>query len=130
MELVNMLKLGTMGFKPADIKTFSESGIDSDTVIELAKQGYKAEDVSELIKLASTEPAAPPEQTPPATKPDDAGKEPEKQSESDIDVLRKELEEQKALVINLQKQNAHKNLQGDPQPTARDRFREALKNLY
>lgn len=130
MELLNAIKLGTMGFKPSEIKQFGESGIDSEQVIELAKAGYKAEDVSELIKLASTEPKPEPP-TPPATLPDDAGKEAgESKAQEDIDKLRKELEEEKKKVSDLQKQNAQKNLGPDKSETPRQTFQNALKNLY
>lgn len=131
MELMNILKLGTMGYKPAEIKQLSESGIDSDTVIELAKNGYKAEDVNELIKLASTEPKPQPEKEEPDKKPDDAGKPAgESEAQPDIDKLKKELEEQKALVTKLQKKNASEDLGTGKTETARDSFRNALKNLY
>ena len=130
MELLNAIKLGTMGYKPAEIKQFAESGIDSEQVIELAKAGYKAEDVSELIKLASTEPKPEPP-TPPATLPDDAGKEAgEPKAQEDIDKLRKELEEEKAKVVTLQKQNAQKNLGPDKIETPRQTFQNALRSLY
>lgn len=130
MELLNAIKLGTMGFKPSDIKQFNESGIDSEQVIELAKAGYKAEDVSELIKLASMEPKPEPP-TPPATLPDDAGKEAgETKAQEDIDKLRKELEEEKAKLVTLQKQNAQKNLGPDKTETPRQTFQNALRSLY
>ena len=131
MELINAIKLGTMGFKPNEIKQFSESGIDSDTVIELAKNGYKAEDVNELIKLASTEPKPEPAKTEPAKTPDDAGTPAgETKDQPDIDKLRKELEEEKAKVITLQKQNAQKNLGPDKTETPRQSFQNALRDLY
>lgn len=131
MELMNILKLGTMGFKPAEIKQLSESGIDSDTVIELAKNGYKADDVNELIKLASTEPKPEPEKTAPDKKPDDAGKPAgESEAQPDIDKLRRELEESKATVISLQKQNAQKDLGPDKTETPRETFQKALRSLY
>lgn len=130
MELLNAIKLGTMGFKPSEIKQFGESGIDSEQVIELAKAGYKAEDVSELIKLASTEPKPEPP-TPSATLPDDAGKEAgEPKAQEDIDKLRKELEEEKKKVSDLQKQNAQKNLGPDKTETPRQTFQNALRSLY
>ena len=130
MELLNAIKLGAMGFKPADIKQFSESGLDSEQVIELAKAGYKAEDVSELIKLASTEPKPEPP-TPPATLPDDAGKEAgEPKAQEDIDKLKEELNEVKTKYINLQRQNAQKNLGPDKTETPRQSFQNALRSLY
>lgn len=133
MELLNMVKLGTMGYKPADIKEINASGIDSDQIIELAKAGYKATDVSELIKLAQEEPKPKPEEKP-DEKPDNpsetAGAEDEPDNKQKLEDALKQLEEQKAIISKLQSKNASKDL-GQPE-TAKpaDIFRNALREVY
>ena len=54
MKIADMIKLGVKGFKPSDIKTINESGIDTESIINLAENGYSVTDVSELISLAQT----------------------------------------------------------------------------
>ena len=133
MELLNMVKLGTMGYKPADIKEINASGIDSEQIIELAKAGYKATDVSELIKLAQEEPKPKPEEKP-DEKPDNpsetAGADSEPDNKQKLEDALKQLEEQKAIISKLQSKNASKDL-GQPE-TAKpeDVFRNALREVY
>lgn len=134
MELLNMVKLGTMGFKPADIKAINASGIESEQIIELAKAGYQATDVNELIKLAQDEPKPQPEEKPAA--------EPEKPAETagadgELDDIKKKLEEtQKQLaeqteaLKKAQSKNASKDLGGGNQKTAADLVKESLRTLY
>lgn len=138
MEFTNIIKLGALGFKPDDIRKIKDSGIKSDEIIELAKNGYTPKDVEELISLASDEGGLQPK--------DGAdGKEPEKPSETDgedgasddkvqnaeLEELKKKLEEDEKLIKEMQDKNASKNL-GDPKPpkSNRELVQEALRNLY
>lgn len=132
MELLNMVKLGTMGFKPADIKQLNASGIESEQIIELAKAGYQVTDVNELIKLAQEDPKPKPEDKPdekPDNPPETAGAENKPDNKALEDALR-QLEEQKAIITKLQEKNAQKDL-GTPQTTTpADAFRNALREVY
>jgi len=134
MELLNMVKLGTMGFKPADIKAINASGIESDQIIELAKAGYQATDVNELIKLAQEEPKPQPEPEPepePDNHPGNGG------ASAQLDDIQKKLEEkEKELAAanealkKAQNKNASQNLGAGNQKTATDLVKESLRTLY
>lgn len=52
MNLADMIKLGVKGFKPSDIRSINDSGIETKDIISLAESGYKAADVNELIAFA------------------------------------------------------------------------------
>lgn len=134
MELLNMVKLGTMGFKPADIKAINASGIESDQIIELAKAGYQATDVSELIKLAQEEPKPQPEPEPelePDNRPGDDGANDELDSiKKQLEETQKKLEEQTEALKKAQSKNASKNLGAGTQKTATDLVKESLRTLY
>ena len=52
MNIAEMIKLGVKGFKPSDIRSINDSGIDTKDIISLAESGYKAADVNELIAFA------------------------------------------------------------------------------
>lgn len=132
MELVNMIKLGTMGYKPADIKQINASGIDSDQIIELAKSGYAASDVNELIKLAQEPPQTPPEKKEPEAPPEKPEEKPENNDElnNKIKELTRQLEEAQTTIKKIQSDNANKNLGGGNQKTARELVQESLRNLY
>ena len=134
MELLNMVKLGTMGFKPADIKKFDASGIESEQIIELAKNGYKAEDVDELIKLATEQPAPKPED-----KPDEKPDNPSETAgdNTQLDDIQKELEETKKKLAEqtealkkAQSKNASQNLGAGQQKSATELVKESLRTLY
>ena len=134
MELLNMVKLGTMGFKPADIKKFDASGIESEQIIELAKNGYKAEDVDELIKLATEQPVPGPED-----KPDEKPDNPSETAGADaqLDDIQKELEETKKKLAEqtealkkAQSKNASKDLGAGQQKSATELVKESLRTLY
>lgn len=140
MEFTNMIRLGALGFKPDDIRKIKDSGIKSDEIIELAKNGYTPKDVDELIKLANDEGALQPEdgadeKTPesnPATAgdenaSDDKGTDPK---DAEIEELKKKLEEDEKRIKEIQNKNASQNL-GNAQPkTNRELVQEALRNLY
>lgn len=132
MELLNMVKLGTMGFKPADIKQLGASGIDSEQIIELAKAGYQVTDVNELIKLAQEDQKPKPDEKP-DEKPDNpsetAGDKDEPDNKTLEDAL-KQIEEQKAIITKLQEKNAQKDLGTPKITTPADAFRNALREVY
>jgi hypothetical protein len=134
MELLNMVKLGTMGFKPADIKAINASGIESDQIIELAKAGYQATDVNELIKLAQEEPKPQPEE-----KPDEKPDNPSEAAGADdklndiqkkLEETEKKLAEQTEALKKAQSKNASKDLGAGNQKSAQDLVRESLRTLY
>jgi DNA-binding transcriptional MerR regulator len=133
MELLNMVKLGTMGFKPADIKQLNASGIESEQIIELAKAGYQVTDVNELIKLAQEEPKPKPEEKPAAEpeKPaEPAGAKDELDDKQKLEDAMKQLEEQKAIISKLQEKNAQKDLGQPNTETPESIFRNALREVY
>lgn len=131
MELVNMLKLGTMGFKPADIKQINAAGIETDQIVELAKSGYAVSDVNELIKLAQEPSQTPPEEAPKA-QPETPKETPPEKSEHDdkLEQLQKALDEANAKIKQIQSDNASKNLGAGDVKSPRDLVRESLRNLY
>ncbi|MBO5956005.1 MAG: hypothetical protein J6Q39_00445 [Bacteroidales bacterium] len=140
MEFTNMIKLGALGFKPDDIRKIKDSGIKSDEIIELAKNGYTPKDVDELIKLANDEGGLQPEngadEKPPESNPasagdetasDDKGTDPK---DAEIEELKKKLEEDEKRIKDIQNKNASQNL-GNAQPKSnRELVQEALRNLY
>lgn len=133
MELLNMVKLGTMGFKPADIKQLNASGIESEQIIELAKAGYQVTDVNELIKLAQEEPKPKPEEKPAAEpeKPaETAGAKDELDDKQKLEDALAQLEEQKAIISKLQSKNASKDLGQPETQKPEDVFRNALREVY
>lgn len=135
MKLTEMIKLGSKGFKPADIKELEGSGVQTDDVIKLAENGYSVTDVKELITLAgkeeslqpgndgTNEPSGPKGNTPGNDGAD--GKDDNKEMEA----LKKEYDELKRKLAALQDQVASKNLGGQPKDP-RDDLREILKSIY
>lgn len=131
MELVNMIKLGTMGYKPADIKQINASGIDSEQIIELAKSGYAASDVNELIKLAQEPTQTPPEKKELEAPPEKPEVKPEiEELNNKIKELTGQLEEAQTTIKKIQSDNANKDLGSGNQKTARELVQESLRNLY
>ena len=130
MELMNMLKLGTMGFKPADIKQINAAGIETDQSVELAKSGYAVSDVNELIKLAQEPSQTPPEETPKA-QPEKPETPPEKSEQDDkIAKLEKALEEANSTIKKIQFDNASKDLGAGNTKSPRELVQESLRQLY
>ena len=140
MEFTNMIKLGALGFKPDDIRKIKDSGIKSDEIIELAKNGYTPKDVDELIKLANDEGALQSEngadEKPPESNPasadeekasDDKGTDPK---DAEIEELKKKLEEDEKRIKEIQNKNASQNLGGAQPKSNREMVQEALRNLY
>ena len=138
MKLTDTIKLATKGYKPADIKRLSESGLDTDTILQLSGAGYSVNDVDELIKIASDEPG----QGAAANNTEDVKNEPENSSGNadekpdDMDYKQmfeesqKMLKESQDLVSKLQEMNASKNLSGDKIKTPKELVDDAIRNLY
>lgn len=139
MEFTNMIRLGALGFKPDDIRKIKDSGIKSDEIIELAKNGYTPKDVEELISLASDEDVLQSEdgadEKTPESNPTSADEEASDDKSTDpkdaeIEELKKKLEEDEKRIKEIQNKNASQNL-GNTQPkTNRELVQEALRNLY
>lgn len=136
MELTKMLKLGTKGFKPADIKRIGESGIEVDQIIALSENGYSSADVDELIKLASDSGVLQPgnetdKKEPVPSGDDNDGEEGKVDYKAEYENKLKELEGVKKSLKKLQDDFASKDLSGVvPTQTAREIIQEAFKNLY
>ena len=136
LKLTEMVQLGALGYKPADIKRLGESGIESKDIIELAKSGYSSGDVDELIKMAqeadntATESdggqSVPAESAPPAggdgASDDNIKKDPDPK-DSEIEKLKEE-------ISKLQNANASKNIGQAQTQSNEEKVREAFKNLY
>ena len=134
MELTKILKLGTMGFKPDDIKKIKASGIETDEIIKLAENGYSVKDVDELITLTqeeteSLQPGNEADKIEPEL-PEDEGARGEPDYKEDLEKSRKENEDLKATVKKLQEQNAHRNLGPVETESHEDKFKKALATLY
>lgn len=135
MVLTNMIKLGALGFKPDDIRKIQSSGIDSDSIVELAKNGYTAKDVDELIALTKEDVDTTTEETKHEPKmPDDGSN-----ADGDDDKFdyKKELETRDAKIAEMEKQVsdlqnllAGKKLADTPNENTRAKVQEAFKNLY
>lgn len=132
MEWLDTLKLATLGYKPDKIKELSDSGIDSKTIIELSKNGYSAEDMSELLKLKPIETdKVQPDKT--ETIIDKSSEEGEKDNfdyKKEIADRDKEIEELKKTVEKIQLDNAHHDSSDKSEPSPAEKTREALRNLY
>ena len=142
MELTKILKLGTMGFKPDDIKKIKSSGIETDEIIKLAENGYSVKDVDELITLTQEEAESLTQEEAESLQPgneadkhepelpEDEGAKSELDYKEDLEKSRKENEDLKAMVKKLQEQNAHKNLGPVETETHEEKFKKALVTLY
>lgn len=136
MKLADMIKLGVKGFKPSDIKTINESGIDTDAIISLAENGYSAGDVSELITLAQTnaESLQPGNdgQADPQEPADHSGDEGAKQDDyiEKINAQEKELTRMRQMLEAAQAQNSQRNLGGNEPKNNRKAVQEIFRNIY
>lgn len=135
MKLTEMIKLGSKGFKPSDIKELEQSGVQTDDVINLAENGYSATDIKELITLAGSEEKVQPgneEKDDPG--PDPSGHEGAKDEidyKSEFEKQKAELDKLKQTISTIQLDNSHKNLgSGEPDDDPRKTIQEAFKNLY
>ena len=135
MKLTEMIKLGSRGFKPSDIKELEQAGVQTDDVINLAENGYSAADIKELITLAGSE-----EKVQPGNEEhgDDPGPDQSSGHEGDDKVDYKaefekqkaELDELKQTISTIQLDNSHKNLGSGEPDDPRKTIQEAFKNLY
>ena len=140
MNIAEMIKLGMKGFKPSDIRSINESGIETKDIISLAENGYKAADVNELIAFAREN--AKPTAEQPVVQPEDSGDKTQGPADHtdtgagsvDYD---KQLAEQNTEIANLKKQlaaaqraNSQQNL-GSAEPVdPRSAVQEAFKQIY
>ena len=136
MNILDMVRLGVSGFKPADIKKINESGINSDDIISLAKNGYSAADVNELISMASQEAEKVQpghderaDQQGPA---DPSGHEGDKEAEyiEKLKAQEAELEKMKKTLEAVQNQNSQRNLGGTEPQDSLEKVHEIFKTLY
>jgi len=136
MNIAEMIKLGMKGFKPSDIRSINDSGIETKDIISLAENGYKAADVNELIAFAKENVQPTAEQ--PAVQPDSQEHEPhgpadtpaQGEEKPDYD---KQLADQSAEIAKLkqqlaaaQKANSQQNL-GSAEPADP---RQAVQNIF
>lgn len=136
MKLSEMLKLGFKGFKPSDIKTINESGINTDEVIKLAESGYSIADVNELISLAgndeSVQPGneAPADQQGPVDHAGSEGEESENNYNEKLSAQSQEIESLKAQLKAVQLQNSTRNLGGAEPKDPRKEVQEIFRQIY
>lgn len=140
MNIAEMIKLGMKGFKPSDIRSINESGIETKDIISLAENGYKAADVNELIAFAKENAKQTAEQ--PVVQPETSGDEPQGPADHtdtgagnvDYDT---QLAEQNTEIANLKKQlaaaqraNSQRNLGSAEPVNPRSAVQEAFKQIY
>lgn len=140
MNIAEMIKLGMKGFKPSDIRSINESGIETKDIISLAENGYKAADVNELIAFAKENAKQTAEQ--PVVQPETSEDKPQGPADrtdtgaGNVD-YDKQLAEQNTEIANLKKQlaaaqraNSQQNL-GSAEPVdPRSAVQEAFKQIY
>ena len=137
MEILNAIKLGTMGYKPEEIKRIKESGIETKEIIKLAENGYTAADVDELIKLTKDEADVlqpgneeknVPDKTPGS---DGADSDFNNINNEEMQAKDKEIEDLKKQVANLQEAFSRRDRSGEMNMTSnRDQVREIFKTIY
>ena len=140
MNIAEMIKLGVKGFKPSDIRSINDSGIDTKDIISLAESGYKAADVNELIAFAKEN--AEPKAEQPAVQPENTGDKtqgPEYHQDAGADETdyNKQLADQSAEIDNLKKQlaaaqrvNSQQNLGGAEPVNPRTQVQNIFKEIY
>lgn len=144
MGLADYIKLGSLGFKPSEIKEFTKNqNITMSEIISLAESGYSAADINELISLngagesdtAGTQGADdrlglndPPEIDGARASAD--YKEQLEAAQKEAAQKEKEAEELKAKLLAAQQLNASRNLGGEPAKTNREQVQEAFRGLY
>lgn len=133
MELLDTVKLGTMGFKPEDIKRIKSSGIETNQIIELAKNGYSAKDVDELIALTQenaggVQPGNNEEHEPEPQGIDGANDKIDYKEE--LAKRDQELKDLKDKIEKIREDNIHKDYGANGPTDPRQAVREALLHLY
>ena len=140
MNIAEMIKLGMKGFKPSDIRSINDSGIETKDIISLAENGYKAADVNELIAFAKENAKQTAEQ--PIVQPETSGDKPQGPADhtdtgaGNVD-YDKQLAEQNTEIANLKKQlaaaqraNSQQNLGSAEPVNPRSAVQEAFKQIY
>ena len=136
MEILNAIKLGTMGYKPEEIKRIKESGIETKEIIKLAENGYTAADVDELIKLTKDDadvlqPGHEENNVPDKTPGDDGADSDFNINNEEMQAKDKEIEDLKKQVANLQEAFSRRDRSGEMNITSnRDQVREIFKTIY
>lgn len=136
LKLTEMVQLGALGYKPADIKKLGESGIETKDIIELAKSGYSSSDVDELVKMAqeanNTATESNEGQSVPAESASTAGGDgaSDDNIKTDPDPRDSEIEKLKEEISKMQDANASKNIGQTKTQSNEELVREAFKNLY
>ena len=140
MNIAEMIKLGMKGFKPSDIRSINESGMETKDIISLAENGYKAADVNELIAFAKENAKQTAEQ--PIVQPETSEDKPQGPADhtepgaGNVD-YDKQLAEQNTEIANLKKQlaaaqraNSQQNLGSNEPVNPRSAVQEAFKQIY
>lgn len=136
LKLTEMVQLGALGYKPADIKKLGESGIETKDIIELAKSGYSSSDVDELVKMAqeanNTATESNEGQSVPAESASTAGGDgvSDDNIKPDPDPRDSEIEKLKEEISKMQDANASMNIGQTKIQSNEELVREAFKNLY
>ena len=136
MEILNAIKLGTMGYKPEEIKRIKESGIETKEIIKLAENGYTAADVDELIKLTKDEadvlqPGNEEKKVPDKTPGSDGADSEFNINNEEMQAKDKEIEDLKKQVANLQEAFSRRDRSNEINMTSnRDQVREIFKTIY
>ena len=135
MTIAEMIKLGVKGFKPSDIREINESGIPTDQIIDLARNGYSTADVKELITLAGKSGQLQPgngehiEPSGPVVPLEHEGAE---QDDYKIKYEQQaaEMEKLKSALKEVQNQFASQNLGTEVQEDPRQKLQEIFKSIY
>lgn len=136
MKLADMIKLGMNGFKPADIKQLTGSGVSTDEIISLAKNGYSVSDINELISLSGNSEEVQPgnngptEPQGPADLPGNEGAKVEADYIEKINAQEQELAKLKSTLEAVQNQNAARNLGGADPEDPREQLQAIFKGIY
>ena len=136
MKLADMIKLGVNGFKPADIKQLTGSGVSTDEIINLAKSGYSVADINELISLSGTDESLQPgndgsaDPDGPKDLPGNEGAGSENDYIEKIKTQEQELANLKKTLEAVQNQNASRNLGSADPEDPRQKVQEIFKGIY
>lgn len=123
MTILEAIKLGKKGLKPADVKSINEAGVPTDDVISLIDAGYSVNEMNELISL-SKEPS--PE---PTVELPDQPKETERQKQVE-DTKNAEIEKLQSQIKQMQIAAGSKRLEEAPQKSNADKLKDVLKSIY
>ena len=136
MGLADFIKLGSMGFKPSEIRELNKQGISTNEVAQLAENGYSVAEINELISLSGTDEKTTAgiqgadEQSGPIVPPANDGEKASADYKEALDAAQKEAEELKKKLLIAQEQNSRRNLGSVEQTTNREKVQEAFRGLY